>query len=113
MNTIRPAIDTLRALRQGRTLDELALHITQACNHVKELGKPGKVVLEIDIRPYSQRGTKLVEQPVVMEAKVRSKLPEPDKEGTVFFLDEDGNPIENPKRREPELDLRIAGGTHE
>lgn len=107
-NLIRPAIDTLRALRGGRALDELALHITQACNHVTELGKAAEVKLIIKIKPYSQKGTRLVEQPVVMEVEVDSKLPKPDREGTIFFLDEDGNPTETPRRRDRELELNIV-----
>lgn len=107
---IRPAIDTLRNLRGGKTLDELALHITQACAHVKELDGKATVTLEITISPYSKKGTKLKEMPVVMTAEVRSKLPKPAPEGTAFFLDENDNPTLNPPRRDaPELDLRIAG----
>lgn len=57
MNAIRPAVDTLRALRDGRTMDELSVSIHSAVNHVVELGKPAEVTLKIKIRPH-----KVVEQ---------------------------------------------------
>lgn len=106
---IRPAIDTLRALKDGVTIDRLAFEINSACNAVTQLGKPAEVTLKIRIRPYSGKGTKLKEPPILMDAEITTKLPKPDSEATIFFVDDDGNPVQTPPRKDPELDLHIAG----
>lgn len=105
---IQSAIETIRGLREGRTLVELSAQLHAACAHVKDVGRPAEVVLKIKIKPYTAKGTKLVEQPMILEADVSSKLTPPDKEGTVFWLDPHGNPTRTPGRRERELDLNIA-----
>lgn len=105
---IRPAIDTLRELNGGRLLDDLAVHLVAACNAVRDPHKGAEVNVSIKIKPYSAKGTKLIEQPIFFVADVTSKLPQPEKEGRVFFLDQHGNPLSNPPRREAQLDLHVA-----
>lgn len=106
---VRPAFETLRALQNGKTLNALALKINEACEAVKENNKAAKVILEITVNPYTGKGTKLVDHPVVMTAKVTTKLPEPEKEASIFFLDADNNPVLTPEREDEGLPLSIAG----
>ncbi len=108
---IRPAIDTLRELNGGRLLDDLSMHLVAACNAVRDLNKGAEVTLTIKVKPYAAKGTKLVEQPVFFVGDVTSKLPQIEKEGRVFFLDEHGNPMTSPPKREPELELHIASSS--
>lgn len=110
---IRPAIDTLRELNGGRLLDDLAIHLVAACNAVRDHNKGAEITVKIKVKPYTVKGTRLVEQPVFFMADVTSNLPQPEKEGKVFFLDEHGNPTSTPLKREQELELRIASSGEE
>jgi len=114
MNEVtRPAVDTLRAMRKGKTMDELAVALQEATAAVKLIGKAAKVTLTIEIKPYVQAGTVLIDQPVVIEGDVSTKLPKPKKEGTLFFVDKNCNPTQEQPReeRQPGLSLTV-GGAH-
>ena len=108
---IRPAVDTLRALAKGKTLDELAIKINDACQAVKSEGKPATVILEIKITPYGSKDAKLVEPTVLLTGKVASKLPK-SLDATIFYLDESNNPTVNKPREESQggLPFSIAPG---
>lgn len=103
---VRPAQATLNELRDGRAMDELAQHIHDAIAAVKEHGKAATVTLTIGVAPFKQQSN-LIEPPVILTGEVTSKLPKPDPEATLFFVDGEGNPTRN-KLREPELNLTIA-----
>lgn len=106
-NAIRPAIDTLRELREGQVLDELSIHLHDAVSAVQALGKPAEVSITIKIKPFSK--TRVMNPALAFEAEVTSKLPKPDREGDIFFVDDNGNPTRN-QVRQPELSgLKIAG----
>lgn len=108
MSAVKPAINTLSALRSGAVMDELAVAIHDACGAVRDLGKAAEVTLTIKVKPYSSKGVKLVEPAYVFEADVATKLPKPDVDATLLFLDDDGNPTSN-LTKQKELGLSIAG----
>jgi hypothetical protein len=107
MNAIRPAIETLNALRGGKTMDELAVQIHDAVSAVETFGKAGKVTLEITIAPF---GTKGVSGAYAITGEISTKLPKPDPEVTLMFGDDDGNLSPN-QTRQRDLGLSIAGNT--
>lgn len=82
----RPFLETLRELRQGRTLDELADHLSDIVAAVRATGKAGQLVLKVTVRPGKQNSTYLV-----LEDDVLVKLPKADRQDTVFFPTADNN----------------------
>lgn len=107
MSAIKPALDTLRELDEGRFLDKLAVAIHDATAAVTVLGKPAKVIVAIDIAPLTKQG--LTEPVITMESEVSTKLPKPDAPRSIFFVDVDGNPTTK-QQRQRDLSLSIAGG---
>lgn len=99
MTAIRSAQETLCALNGGSTMNELAQALFDASQAVKDHGKPAKVKLEITIGPVGK--DRLMDHPVVMTAKVTTKLPE-DLPATIYFVDEQG-PSANPAPRQSSL----------
>lgn len=106
MNTIRPALDTLRELDEGRFLDKLAVAIHDAVSASTVLNKPSKVVVTLEIDMLSKPG--MVEPVITMESDVTTKLPKPDAPKALFFVDNDGNPTTK-QQRQGDLGLKIAG----
>jgi hypothetical protein len=104
MSGIAPAITTLQALRDGKTLDQLALALHDGINAVEAFRKPAKITLEITIAPF---GTKGVSGMVTMTAEVSAKLPKPDPEETPFYVDMNGNPTTHQERTR-QMGLNIA-----
>jgi hypothetical protein len=85
--SIRPIVDTLRELRHGAMLDEASEEMAEVVKRVAETGKAGALLIKLTVKPAG-RG---MVRTVVIEDDVSSKVPEPDKEVTVFFPTADGN----------------------
>lgn len=111
MSNTRSATQILAEIREGRLIVETSEAIKTACAAVSEHGKPAKVMIEVTIKPFKE-GQHLVEQPLVFTGEVRTKLPEPDPEATLFFIGSDGNASRQPGERQPGLGLTVAGGAN-
>lgn len=85
---IRPFFETLRELRAGQTLDELAAKLHDAVEAVRDLDKPAELVLRIRIKPFTSKG---VAGAIVLEDEVEVKLPKPERDATLFFATPEGN----------------------
>lgn len=85
--SIRPIVDTLRELRHGAMLDEASEQLAEVVKRVRETGKSGALTIRLTVKPAGRGAVRTV----VIEDDVANKLPEPDKEVTVFFPTEDGN----------------------
>ena len=85
--SIRPIVDTLRELRHGAMLDEASEQMAEVVKRVSETGKAGSLLIKLTVKPAG-RG---MVRTVVIEDDVAAKLPEADKEVTVFFPLSDGN----------------------
>lgn len=109
MSNIRSATSILTEIREGRAVVELGDEIHNAIAAVREHGKPAKVTLELTIAPLRNGAEKLVEAPLAFTAEISSKLPTPDPEKTLFFVDGEGNATRNPSERQQDLGLRVAG----
>lgn len=105
--TIRPALETLAELDQGRFLDKLAVHIHDAVSAVTMFGRPGKIVITLDVATLGQKN--LTEPVITIEADIASKLPKPEAPKALFFVDLDGNPTTK-QQRQRDLGLSVAGG---
>jgi hypothetical protein len=85
--SIRPIVDTLRELRHGAMLDEASEQMAEVVKRVAETGKAGALLIKLTVKPAGRGAVRTV----VIEDDVGTKLPEPDKEVTVFFPTSDGN----------------------
>lgn len=74
--SIRPALETLSELDEGRFMDKLALAIHDATNGVTGLSKPAKVTITLDFAPLTKQN--LTEPVITVEAEITTKLPKPD-----------------------------------
>lgn len=108
LSAIRPAMDTLRELRHGQTLDEFAVQIHDAVSAVEALGKPATVTLTITVKPF---GTKGVAGAYAVLGEITSKMPKPDPEVTLLFTDADGN-LTPHQTRQRDLGLSIASNAN-
>lgn len=107
----RSATSILAEIREGRAVVELGDEIHRAIAAVREHGKPAKVTLELTIAPLRNGNEKLVEAPLVFTAEISAKLPLPEPEKTLFFVDGDGNATRNPGERQQNLGLTVASST--
>lgn len=110
--SIRPAVAILNELRDGEALVELGQHLHDAIASVREHGKPATITVTITVGTLGENQHKLVTPPVIMSAKVKSKLYEPEPASTIFFVDQDGNATRN-QTRQQDLELKIAAGQQE
>ena len=108
MSAIRPALDTLRELDDGRFLDKLAVAIHDAVSGVTVLGKSAQVKVTLD---FDVLGEKRLTEPVItVEAEIVTKLPKPDAPKALFYIDGDGNPTTQ-QQRQRDLNLQVANRT--
>ena len=106
MTNIRSAQAILNEIRDGRALVELADAFHTAIDAVRIHGKPATVILTMQVAPF-KGNSKLIEPPMLITGEVNVKLPKPDPESTIFYIDDDGNPTLF-KSREPELGLSVV-----
>jgi len=107
-SAIRPALDTLRELDEGRFLDKLAVAIHDAVSGVTALGKAAKVNITLEFAPLSKQN--MAEPVITAEAEITTKLPKPDGHRALFYVDGDGNPTTQ-QQRQRDLGLSVAGRT--
>ena len=109
MNTsVRPALETLSVLDEGRFMDKLAVAIHDATSGVTALGKASKVTIVLDFAPLSKQN--LTEPVITVEAEITTKLPKPDGHRSLFYVDGDGNPTTQ-QQRQRDLGLKVADRT--
>jgi hypothetical protein len=93
---VRPFADTLREVRGGVVLDELAEQMQALVNAVTESGKSGKLTLTIEVKPFDK-----VDGAMVLRDTVKLTLPKITSAGTVMFATPEGNLQRNhPKQDE-------------
>lgn len=94
--------DVLRDLRRGECVAEATEALAALVTAVSEHGKPGKLTVELTVRPAT-RGTGAL----VIADKIVSKLPvEPSSESLMFATPEGSLLPEDP--RQTKLELRAA-----
>ncbi len=86
--TIRPFADWLQDLSGGETLDTLGKQLHELIAAVQSTGLPGKLNLEVTIRPASGDG-----RTMQVGDKIKVTLPDPERGTSIFFVSHDGNLI--------------------
>lgn len=77
--------DWLKAHARGSVNDEATAELADVVEAVTELGKDGKVTIEVTVQPSGRGG-----QSVILAAKVKTKKPEPAPEAGLFFVGDHG-----------------------
>jgi len=96
---VRPALEVLAQLKEGRLLDELSLELNRVVKGVRDCSqsKPGKVTLTLTIEPLKKH----THNAVSIRPQVVGKAPEDPPESTMMFFDDDGNlHVRNPRQRD-------------
>lgn len=81
---MKPATTTIAEMRGGALNDELSKAIQDAAAAVRATGRAATVTLELKINPYD--GDEGEVERVSVSDKVKTKLPEPKKRDSVFFI---------------------------
>lgn len=98
----RPFLETLRELRAGATLDELASAVAEVVAAVKCSNKPGEIRLTLKFKPPKKGDVTYI----TVEDQVTVKAPRLDRGDTVFFpLADNSLSRANPAQRSLELQV--------
>jgi hypothetical protein len=97
----RPFLETLRELRAGQTLDELADELQCLVAAVRATGKPGELTLKLKVKPPK----KSTSEYLTIEDSVTTKTPRLEREDTLFFTTADNN-LTRRNPRQPDLPLQ-------
>lgn len=79
---MRPAMDTLREIRNGLMLSELEAAIASAAQAVRDTGKKATITIELAIKPTGSGAVRAV----TIGDKIKVKVAEPVGDETVFFM---------------------------
>ena len=86
--------DTLRDLERGQLVEDLTEDMARLVQEVIELGKTGKIQLNLDIAPNGMGACNI-------KASYKITPPKPDRAQTSMFHDAEGNLTrEDPRQRE-------------
>lgn len=100
---IRPFFDTLRELRSGKTLDELAIALRDVVEMVDNTDKAGSITLQINIKPATANSGGMM----ILTDKVTVKKPEFDRGGTFMYSTPDHN-LQREDPNQKNLDLTVV-----
>jgi hypothetical protein len=91
----------------GRTAEELSTEFHQLLDAVRAHGKKGQLVITVVVDPPAN-GVESAPMPIGVESAVKAPKPTPVK--SLYFLDDDGNPVrEDP--RQLSIEFRTAPTT--
>lgn len=80
----------------GRTAEELSAEFHQLLEAVRAHGKKGQLTITITVEPPAN-GVESAPMPIGVESTVKAPKPTPVK--SLYFLDDDGNPVREDPRQ--------------
>lgn len=86
----RPFADFLREQARGHSHDELSEGLRDLVTRVRDTGKPGAITYTVKVAP-----TKGYAKALTVSDEIKLKLPEHDRDASLFFADADGNLTRN------------------
>ena len=95
--------ETILQLNNGAAVSELSAALAKVLAAVRESGKPGAITFTVTVKPASKGVTNVV----MVEHQIKTKLPEPERGMTVFYLTEDNRLVRNDPRQQ-QLPLRVV-----
>lgn len=102
-NNPEPFTKWLHSQRNGATHSELTDALAKVALAVMETGKAGELTLKIRISKAARGGG----HQMFVADQITTKIPELDKEETLFFFDEDSFSLSRNDPHQPELPLQI------
>jgi hypothetical protein len=84
--TIRPFADFLREQAKGHSHEELSEGLRDLVGRVQDTGKKGSITYTVFVEP-----TKGMTDALTVSDQIKLKLPEHDRDASLFFSDADGN----------------------
>ena len=99
----RSIVATLAEIRHGALLDEATSALCEVVQAVSSVGKGGEITIKIRVKPVSAASATLV-----VDAEVTKKIPEADREVSIFFPTQDGSLTKTDPNQLP-LGLRAVG----
>jgi hypothetical protein len=81
----RPFADVLNSLRRGRTHREASNNLQELVQAVAATGKQGSITLTLKVSKSKVSGM------VEIDDTVKVKLPDPPRDASMYFADDDGN----------------------
>lgn len=94
---MRAFTDTLKDIREGAVLTELAEHMAGLLDAVRATGKGGKLTLSISVKPLDGTANQ-----VLISDDIKTVVPEPNRPTTVMFVTEE-NELTRRDPRQPKL----------
>lgn len=85
---------TLGEIRKGNILNDLSNELADVIEAVREHGGSGSLTLKLDIKPVNGDGHQ-----VLITDDIKTKVPQPKKQATLFFTDEGGALLRNDPRQ--------------
>jgi hypothetical protein len=95
--------ETILQLNNGAAVAELSAALASVLAAVRESGKPGSIRFTVTVKPASKGVTNVV----MVESQTKTKLPEPERGMTVFYLTDDNRLVRNDPRQQ-QLPLRVV-----
>jgi hypothetical protein len=93
--------NTIGGVRKGALIDELSVKLQELTIAVRKAGRPGRLLLTLDLKPASVGD----DTTLIIEDDVSIKLPKPQRARTIMFSTEDGQLLRKDPRQ-AELELR-------
>lgn len=90
-----PFIDIVRQTRKGAISEALNEALAQVNEAVNVTGKAGSVTLTLQVKPQKGSRVGATNQPVSLNFKVKTKLPEEELPEGIFFLTGDNDLVRN------------------
>jgi hypothetical protein len=95
--------ETILQLNNGATVAELSDALAKVLAAVRGTGRSASVTLTVNVKPASKGVTNVV----MVESQIKTKLPEPERGMTVFYVTEDNRLVRNDPRQQM-LPLRVV-----
>lgn len=102
---IRPFADWLREQSKGATHEELSVALNDLIQRVGDTRKAGSIQFTVKVGPM--KGDKTA---IVIEDQIKLKLPEHDRQASLYFVDKHGNPVREDPNQPAFESLREVGG---
>ncbi len=94
---------TMLEIANGATVGELNDALQKVVAAVRQTGKRGKLTLDVTVSPAAKGATDVL----MIEAQVKTRLPEPERGMTIFYATDDNRLVRNDPKQ-PTLDLRVV-----
>lgn len=95
--------ETILQLNNGAAVAELSTALARTLAAVRESGKAASITFTITVKPASKGITNVV----MVESQIKTKLPEPERGMTVFYVTDDNRLVRNDPRQQ-QLPLRVV-----